>query len=115
MPKKNYETIVSDFYDKHKPFKTPYRSIDAKEGGHTCQICGNRRLRYLCIVSNQKDEEWEIGRDCHTHLEELIWKDWKIAMDEIVTCVFCGDKVRRGDLPQSAYAKRLCRRCWQED
>jgi len=106
-----YQKRVVAFHEKAGHVRL-MEVINASENGHLCQLCGNRHLTYLCRIRNEKGEEWLIGRDCHTVLDNLQAERWKIAMNEIVTCSQCGKSQRRGELPIGAYIKKLCRDCW---
>jgi len=46
---------------KHVTPTFPYRH---------CEVCSNRRLRYICECKDKDGKTWYIGMDCHTHLEE---------------------------------------------
>ena len=48
---------VIDLKDSHNRFDFPY-----------CQVCGNKRIRYLCNCTDKKGVIWYIGRDCYTEL-----------------------------------------------
>lgn len=118
MTKGSYQELVAQFYQQNKPFQdgghVRVQVIDAKDGGKQCQLCGNKHLKYLCKIHNEKGEEWLIGRECHTALDELQEQDFKIAMNERITCSKCGKEQRRGELPKEAYSEHLCRACWSQ-
>ena len=44
---------------------------------HACQVCSNRRLRYICECVDKDGKTWYIGMDCHTHLEERYEEEHK--------------------------------------
>lgn len=112
MTKGHYQNLVDEFYQKHKPLRL-IETIAAENGTHQCQLCGNRHLKYLCRVRNEQGEEWLIGRNCHTSIENLREQEFMIAMNEIITCQ-CGQEQRRGDLPRAASSAGLCKKCWLE-
>lgn len=116
MTKESYQELVARFYQQNKPFigvgNIQLEVIWAKDGGRKCQLCGNKHLKYLCKIHNEKGEEWLIGRECHTALDNLQDQDFKVAMNERITCSKCGKEQRRGELPKGAYLEHLCRECW---
>lgn len=71
--KERYQESLDEAY-QHAPFRL-VEVIDIKhfqgiDIPHSCQVCANRRLRYLCKCIDKYGLTWYIGRDCHTHLEE---------------------------------------------
>ena len=63
-----------DLAYRHAPFRLveviDVKHSDMPPGFNYCQVCGNRRLRYLCKCIDKYGLTWYIGRDCHTKLEE---------------------------------------------
>ena len=65
------------YLDKAYP-SAPFRVVIVHDLDHVdptfwpkfCEVCGNRRLRYLCACTDKDGKVWLIGRDCHTKLEE---------------------------------------------
>ena len=63
--------------DKAYPY-APFRVVMVHDLHHVdptfsprhCEVCGNRRLRYLCECRAKDGRIWYIGRDCHTKLQE---------------------------------------------
>jgi len=63
----------------HAPF-TIERVIDLKQLlvepiPHYCQVCHNKRLRYICQVTDTTGTTWYIGRDCWTELYNRQFED----------------------------------------
>jgi len=114
MTNSDFEKLVKEFYEKSKYFHL-MDTIAATPENHQCQVCGNRHLKKLCLIRNsERSEEWYVGWECYTALEELQEREQKLEFAKIVKCSECGKENRRGELNREAYAARLCNDCWRK-
>lgn len=71
--KEKYQRCLDLAY-KHAPFRVreiiDLHQHQALYVPHACQVCANRRLRYLCKCIDKYGLTWYIGSNCHTKLEE---------------------------------------------
>ena len=114
MTNEEFKKKVKEFYKKNKYFRL-IDVVAANPEHHQCQVCGNRHLKKLCKIRNEeRGEEWFVGWECHSALDELQEKEQEKMSNEIVKCSECGKEQRRGELPRAAYAAGLCKQCWME-
>ena len=69
--KERYQQYLDTAY-QFAPFKL-LGVIDTKDPihcdkPHSCQVCGNKRLRYLCQCRDKTGVVWYIGSECWTEL-----------------------------------------------
>jgi hypothetical protein len=62
-----YQTVLDRFYD-YKPFRLV--DVERVKDGQSCECCGNRHLKALCIIRNPEGRFWRIGRECWSNIEQ---------------------------------------------
>jgi hypothetical protein len=114
MTNEEFKKKVKEFYQRNKYFHL-IDVVAASPEHHECQVCGNRHLKKLCLIRNEeRGEEWFVGWDCHSALDELQEREQKKLFKEMVKCSECGREQVRGELPREAYAAKLCNACWRK-
>jgi hypothetical protein len=114
MTNEEFNKLVKEFYQRNKFFHL-IDVIAATPEHHECQVCSNRHLKRLCQIRNEeRNEEWYVGWECHSALDELQQKEQKNEFAKIVKCSQCGKENRRGELVREAYAAKLCNECWRK-
>ena len=113
MTNEEFKKKVKEFYEKNKYFHL-IDVVTTNPEHHECQVCGNRHLKKLCQIRNEeRGEEWYVGWDCHSALEELHEKEQKKEFTKVVKCSECGKENIRGELTREAYTAGLCNGCYQ--
>ena len=69
--KERYQKLLDDAY-QFAPF-TLLDVIDIKDPKYlsisrSCDVCGNRRIRYMCQSQDRSERIWNIGRNCWTEI-----------------------------------------------
>ena len=115
MTNDEFKKLVKDFYHRNKTFHL-LDVVAATPEHHQCQVCGNTHLKKLCLIRNEeRGQEWYVGWDCHTALEDLHKKEQKKMFNVMVQCSKCGKEQRRGELTRAAYIAGLCNHCWMAE